>query len=104
MLLTIASLFQEVKDELSALAVEVIPRDLKWIKEQKMGAFLSVSQGSAQEPVFMEMTLKNAPDSAPTVVLVGKGVTFDTGGISIKPSKDMDKMRADMGGAACVTG
>ena len=36
--------------------------------------------------------------------MVGKGVTFDTGGISIKPSKDMDKMRADMGGAACVTG
>ena len=103
MLLSFA--FQEVKNELSALAVDVIPRDLKWIKEQKMGAFLSVSQGSAQEPVFMEMTLNNAPDSSQApVVLVGKGVTFDTGGISIKPSKDMDKMRADMGGAACVTG
>ena len=69
-----------------------------------MGAFLSVSQGSAEEPVFMEMSWNNAsPETAP-IVLVGKGVTFDTGGISIKPSKDMDKMRADMGGAACVTG
>jgi len=95
---------KEVKNELSALSVEVIPRDLNWIREEKMGAFLSVSQGSAEEPVFMEMSWNNAsPDTEP-IVLVGKGVTFDTGGISIKPSKDMDKMRADMGGAACVTG
>ena len=69
-----------------------------------MGAFLSVSQGSAEEPVFMEMSWNNASPETEPIVLVGKGVTFDTGGISIKPSKDMDKMRADMGGAACVTG
>ena len=53
--------FQEVKSKLSPLSVEVIARDQKWIEEQKMGAFLSVSQGSAQVPIFLEMTLNNAP-------------------------------------------
>ena len=53
--------FQEVKSKLSPLSVEVIARDQKWIEEQKMGAFLSVSQGSAQVPIFLEMTFNNAP-------------------------------------------
>ena len=50
----------------------MIPRDLNWIREENMGAFLSVSQGSAEEPVFMEMSWNNAsPDTEP-IVLVGK--------------------------------
>ena len=69
-----------------------------------MGSFMSVSHGSAEDPVFLEMTYNNGNADSNPVVLVGKGVTFDTGGISLKPSKDMDKMRGDMGGAACVTG
>jgi len=80
--------------------LEVIVRDEAWIRENKMGAFLSVSAGSEIPPVLLEMRYKGA-DGSP-VVLVGKGVTFDTGGISIKPSKNMEAMRADMGGAACV--
>lgn len=80
--------------------VEVIVRDEAWIRENKMGAFLSVSAGSEIPPVLLEMKYKGA-DGTP-VALVGKGVTFDTGGISIKPSKGMESMRADMGGAACV--
>lgn len=97
---------EQVQSKLDSLSkVEAIPRDLAWIKEQKMGSFLSVSQGSDQEPVFLEMTYSGggASNEKP-IVLVGKGVTFDTGGISLKPSKGMDQMRADMGGAATVTG
>merc|ERR1712025_458085 len=66
-----------------------------------MGSFLSVSRGSIEPAKFLEMRYDGGGDSKP-VVLVGKGVTFDTGGISIKPSAKMDAMRADMGGAATV--
>ena len=80
--------------------VTVVVRDKEWIADQKMGSFLSVAKGSDEPPFLLEIHYKNS-DSAP-ICLVGKGVTFDTGGISIKPSKGMDAMRADMGGAACV--
>uniref|UniRef100_A0A8C2ZLQ6 Cytosol aminopeptidase n=1 Tax=Cyclopterus lumpus TaxID=8103 RepID=A0A8C2ZLQ6_CYCLU len=74
-----------------------------WIEQQQMGAFLSVSKGSEEPPVFLELHYNGAPDSkqAP-LLLVGKGITFDSGGISLKPSPSMDAMRADMGGAATV--
>ena len=70
-----------------------------------MGALLGVAQGSAAEPRFiiMEYKPKNAVNARP-VVLVGKGVTFDTGGISLKPAEGMDLMKYDMGGAAAVFG
>ena len=75
------------------------------IARLKMGGVIGVSQGSAQEPKFiiLENRVKNPKFSQP-VVLVGKGITFDTGGISIKPSNDMDKMKFDMCGAAAVIG
>lgn len=67
-----------------------------------MGAFLSVSRGS-QEPGFMVcLEYKNAPARQAPIALVGKGITFDTGGISIKPSATMDEMKFDMSGAASV--
>ncbi len=75
------------------------------IKKLKMGGVLGVSQGSAEEPRFI--ILENRPRKAKfskPIVLVGKGITFDTGGISIKPSTDMDKMKFDMCGAAAVIG
>lgn len=81
--------------------VNVIVRDKAWAESQKMGSFLSVSKGSDEPPVFLEMHYKNAGTAKP-VVFVGKGITFDSGGISLKPSSNMDKMRADMGGAANV--
>lgn len=75
------------------------------MRELKMGAFLSVAQGSAEEPRLV--VLRYEPAGAPTepvVGLVGKGLTFDSGGISIKPSNDMDKMKYDMCGAATMLG
>jgi len=92
----------ETEKEMAGLPVQMVVRDEAWAKEQGMGSFLSVSRGSIEPAKFLEMTYNGGGDSKP-VVLVGKGVTFDTGGISIKPSAKMDAMRADMGGAATVT-
>jgi leucyl aminopeptidase len=72
------------------------------IQKEKMGALLSVAQGSAEEPRFIALEYKGA--GGPPVVLVGKGVTFDTGGISIKPAQNMEDMKYDMSGAAAVLG
>uniref|UniRef100_A0A8C5LNV3 Cytosol aminopeptidase n=1 Tax=Leptobrachium leishanense TaxID=445787 RepID=A0A8C5LNV3_9ANUR len=83
--------------------VKVFPRSKPWIEEQQMGAFLSVAKGSDEPPIFLEIHYQGNPESSqPPVVFVGKGVTFDSGGISLKPSSGMDAMRADMGGAATV--
>jgi leucyl aminopeptidase len=75
------------------------------IKELKMGAFWSVAQGSEEEPrlVVMRYEPAGAPPS-PVLGLVGKGITFDSGGISIKPSDGMEKMKYDMSGAATMIG
>jgi leucyl aminopeptidase len=72
------------------------------IVREKMGGLLAVAQGSAEEPRFIALEYQGA-DGAP-VVLVGKGVTFDTGGISIKPAQNMEDMKYDMSGAAAVLG
>ncbi len=73
------------------------------IKRLKMGGILGVSQGSVNPPRFIILQNKVKSSKKP-IVLVGKGITFDTGGISIKPSGDMDKMKFDMCGAAAVIG
>jgi leucyl aminopeptidase len=72
------------------------------IVREGMGALMAVAQGSAEEPRFIALEYKGA-ERAP-VVLVGKGVTFDTGGISIKPAQNMEDMKYDMSGAAAVLG
>lgn len=79
------------------------------LKELGMGAFAAVAQGSAEPPALIVMTYTPADASAGaaqnTVLgLVGKGITFDTGGISIKPAENMDKMKYDMAGAAAMIG
>ena len=84
------------------LEVEVLGR--KEIEKLGMGCFLAVAQGSSQPPRFIVLQYKGAAKSAPPLVLVGKGITFDTGGISIKPAGEMDEMKFDMGGAASVLG
>ncbi len=75
------------------------------IKELKMGAFWSVSQGSDEPPALIVMTYEpqGAPEK-PVLALVGKGITFDTGGISIKPADGMEKMKYDMAGGATMIG
>ncbi len=75
------------------------------MRELQMGAFLSVTQGSDEPPALIVMTWEppNAP-AGPVLGLVGKGITFDTGGISIKPSDNMEKMKYDMAGGAAMIG
>ncbi len=77
------------------------------LRELKMGAFLAVAQGSEQPPALITMTYEPATTPAadsPVLGLVGKGITFDTGGISIKPADGMEKMKYDMAGAAAMIG
>ena len=69
-----------------------------------MGALLAVAQGSAQPPKLIVLEYRAGPKTQKPVALVGKGITFDTGGISIKPSPEMDEMKFDMCGAASVLG
>ncbi|HEX6644138.1 MAG TPA: leucyl aminopeptidase [Gemmatimonadales bacterium] len=76
--------------------------DRKAIVEEKLTALLAVAQGSAEEPRFI--ALEYAGAEGPPVVLIGKGVTFDSGGISIKPAQSMEDMKFDMSGAAAVLG
>lgn len=78
--------------------------DERKIRSLKMGGLLGVSQGSAQPPRFIIMEHNGRNRRMPTVVLVGKGVTFDAGGISIKPAQGMAEMKMDMSGAAAVIG
>ncbi|NUU21420.1 MAG: leucyl aminopeptidase [Streptomycetaceae bacterium] len=82
------------------LAVEV--RDEKWLAEQGFGGVLAVGGGSARPPRFIELTWPGTGAGQPHLVLVGKGITFDTGGISIKPADGMHLMRTDMSGGAAV--
>ncbi|MDR2172874.1 MAG: leucyl aminopeptidase [Burkholderiales bacterium] len=91
----LASMYPEIK-------TQVLER--KEIEELKMGAFLSVAQGSETAPRFIVMEYKRPGVKKKPLVLVGKGVTFDSGGISLKPGADMDQMKFDMCGAASVLG
>ncbi len=84
------------------LKVDVLDR--KDCEKLGMGSFLAVAQGSAEPPRFVVLRYQGAARDAAPVVLVGKGITFDTGGISIKPAAEMDEMKFDMGGAASVLG
>ncbi len=74
------------------------------IAELGMGGLLGVSQGSAEPPRFIVMRYRGGDANEKGMALVGKGITFDTGGISIKPAATMDEMKGDMGGAAAVLG
>ena len=75
------------------------------MEEMGMGAFLSVSRGSAREGRLIRLDYLGAEDpNSPPIVLVGKGITFDTGGISLKKPESMDEMKFDMCGAAAVLG
>src|SRR3546814_1760663 len=69
-----------------------------------MGALLGVNQGSRREPRLLALKWSGAGAGEPALALVGKGVTFDTGGISIKPAGGMEDMKWDMGGAGAVVG
>lgn len=74
----------------------------KDLEELKMGALLGVGQASTNEPKMITIKYMGAPQSKEIIGLVGKGVTFDTGGIQVKPDEGMEEMKTDMGGAAAV--
>ncbi len=89
---------------LEKLGVEVEILDRKALEKLGMRALLGVAQGSANEPRVVIMRWNGGRKGKAPVAFVGKGVTFDTGGISIKPGQGMEDMKGDMAGAACVTG
>ena len=76
----------------------------KQIEQLKMGSYLSVAKGSREEPKFIIMEHRKGKKTEKPIVLVGKGITFDSGGISLKPGAAMDEMKYDMCGAATVLG
>ena len=76
----------------------------KEVAKLKMGAFLSVAKGAVEPLRFIVLRYNGGPAKQAPVVLIGKGITFDTGGISLKPGEGMDEMKYDMGGAASVLG
>jgi leucyl aminopeptidase len=84
------------------LGLGVTVLDKAAIAKENMGALLAIAQGSAEDPRFIVLEYKGA--DGPPVVLIGKGVSFDTGGISIKPAQGMEDMKYDMSGAAAVLG
>jgi leucyl aminopeptidase len=90
---------QKVAEELED--VECFIGDEEFLKEQKMGAFLAVSRASEHKPRFIHLTYK-PKDAKEKFVFVGKGLTYDSGGLSLKPSVHMVSMKADKGGAAAA--
>ena len=98
-----ARLAERAKEAVSGLPVKVTIWDEKALKRDGCGGILGVGQGSANPPRLVK--LEYAPRGARGhLAIVGKGITFDTGGISIKPAANMDEMKGDMAGAAAVIG
>lgn len=90
--------------ELSQAGVKVTVLNKTQIEKLGMGGLIAVNQGSTKPPFFIIMEWNGGRKGAAPVVLVGKGLTFDSGGISIKPAAGMGEMKMDMGGAAAVIG
>ena len=98
------SFVERVRSALHGSGIEIEVLDKAAMEKLGMGALLGVAQGSVREPRMVVLKWNGGqPDTAPTA-FVGKGVTFDTGGISIKPAQGMEAMKWDMGGAAAVVG
>jgi len=99
------SFVETVRAEMAELGVTVDVLDEAKMKKLGMGALLGVAQGSARPPRLLVMEYRGAADAkAAPLAFVGKGVTFDSGGISIKPAGGMEDMKWDMGGAGVVAG
>ncbi len=98
------SFVARVREALAGSGIDVTVLDLDDMKTLGMGALLGVAQGSAREPRLLAMVWNGGQAGAKPTAFVGKGVTFDSGGISIKPAAGMEDMKWDMGGAAAVAG
>ena len=95
----------EASEMAARMGLEYQELGVEEIRDLKMGAFLAVAQGSDEPPRLLVLRYlpEDAPES-PMIALVGKGITFDSGGISIKPSQDMHEMKTDMAGGATMLG
>ena len=97
----LAEVAKEIADTYN---MKLLVGDREWAAAHQMGAYLAVAKGAGEPPKFIVMEHKDDRHDLATVVLIGKGITFDTGGISIKPSDGMGEMKSDMAGAAAVLG
>ena len=98
------SFVDRCREMLEPLGVEIEVLDEKQMRKLGMGALLGVAQGSVKPPRLLAMRWNGAAKSKKPVAFIGKGITFDTGGISIKPAQGMESMKWDMGGAGAVAG
>lgn len=97
-----AAIAKELAKDLPLVKATVF--DKKRLEKEKFGLILAVSRGSCREPVMIVVEYKGAPKSKEHTVFVGKGITYDTGGLNLKPTGSMETMRADMAGAAAALG
>jgi leucyl aminopeptidase len=100
--MTPTRLAEEAEKVAQRTGLEIDVLDEARARREGMGSFLSVAQGSAQPPKFIVLRYNGDPASKELLALVGKGITFDTGGISIKPAERMEDMKYDMSGGAGV--
>jgi len=98
-----AELAQKIEVEASTAGLEVEVWDSDRIRHERFGGLIGVSEGSEQPPRFVMLSWQGGAPNAPPLAWVGKGVTFDSGGLSIKPTSSMEDMKADMAGAAVVS-
>lgn len=98
------SFAQRAADEAAELGIRGEILDEHMLADERMGALLAVAKGSDRPPRMVVLKYQGAGKDAPTLGLVGKGVTFDSGGLSLKPSPGMITMKSDMAGAATVLG
>ena len=101
---TPTALAAEARKMARAQGLKIDVLDKKQLEALGMGSFLAVAKGSDEPPKFIVMHYQGAAKTVAPLVLVGKGITFDSGGISLKPGEGMDEMKFDMGGAASVVG
>ncbi|HEX2583480.1 MAG TPA: M17 family peptidase N-terminal domain-containing protein, partial [Chlamydiales bacterium] len=98
----IAKRVEELTKTSKKLTLQIF--DKKRIEEEKMGLILAVNRGSGHEPRLIQLSYRGNPASKEHIVLIGKGITYDTGGLSLKPTDGMLTMKCDMAGAAIVLG
>ena len=102
--MTPSKMAEEAAELASKYGLNITVLDKEEMKKQNMNAILAVARGSSEPPKLIALKYEGNPKSKKVLGLVGKGITFDSGGISLKPSEGMEKMTRDMAGAAVVLG
>ncbi|MHB8084936.1 MAG: leucyl aminopeptidase family protein, partial [Dehalococcoidia bacterium] len=96
---TMAEIAKGIAEE---CGLDIVIMDRKQMEKEAMGALLGVAQGTSEPPKFIVLSYKGNPGAKDTIAFVGKGLTFDSGGISLKPQEFMSEMKGDMSGGAAV--